>query len=271
MRPLVPPVLRRMFWNPLMAGWILLLLGSMTPPGELPAQSTTDGRRAQAERAELEAALREIEEIMQSRGYSPRIRNAKREEARIIQERLRDGDIQVGDQVTLAVFGEDKMSGTFLVGMGRTLTLPGMPEIPLAGVLRSELRDHLVREIGKQVRNPQVRVQTTIRLSIFGSVGQPGFYQVPAEVMATDAFMLAGGPTGDADLRKVQVRRGDRVIWNQEAFQQAMTSGLTVDQLNLRAGDQLILDQRKRGGVSLQTILGGIGAITSLAFIITRF
>ena len=230
-----------------------------------------DTRRAQATRAELEATLAELEKYAASSGYSSRLRNEKTREAALIRARLQGGDLQVGDQIELNVLNQVALSDTFVVASGRVLSLPGLPDIPLQGVLRSEAQDYLTKQLSRYIREPQVRVRTKIRLSILGSVGAPGFYQVPADVLATDAFMAAGGLAGDADPSKVQVRRGTEVIWNSEALQEAMRQGLTLDQLNLRAGDEMLLDLRKRpGGLNILSIAGAIGGLASTVYFFSQ-
>lgn len=242
-----------------------LLIGSPTPA------RCQDTRRAQATRAELEASLAELEKYAASSGYSSRLRNEKTREAAMIRARLETGDLQVGDQIELQVSGQLAYSDTFTVGSGRVLSLPGLPDIPLAGVLRSEARDYLTTQLAKYIRDPQLRVRTMIRLSVFGSVGRPGFYQVPADVLATDAIMAAGGPAADADPSKVTVRRGNTEILSREALQDAMRQGLTLDQLNLLAGDELVLDLRKRpGGMSVFTILGALGGLASTVYFLSN-
>src|SRR5262245_29333227 len=149
-----------------------------------PYVQAQETRRAEATRAELQASLVELEQYAASSGYSGRLRDQKRREAALIKERLELGDIQVGDSVELAVVGEKDYSGTFPVVAGRVLSLPGLPDIPLKGVLRSEARDYLTGKLATYIKDPQVRVRTTIRLSVFGSVGRPGFYQVPADALA---------------------------------------------------------------------------------------
>ena len=167
--------------------------------------------------------------------------------------------------------GEKEYTGKYSIGSGRVLALPGIPDIPLQGVLRSEAQDYLSKELAKYVRNPQVRVRTMIRLSVFGSVGKPGFYQVPADGLASDAIMVAGGPIQDADPAKAFVRRAGVEIWPREAFQDAIRRGLTLDQLNLRAGDEVVLDPRKRPtGRSVWTILGGVTGLVGSVYFFTR-
>lgn len=243
----------------------LLLVASATA---VRAQSAP---RAQATRTELEATLIELEKYAASSGYSSKLRNEKAREAALIKTRLADGDLQVGDQIDIQVIGQAAFSDSFMVASGRVLTLPGLPDIPLKGVLRSEAREYLTAQLSKYIKDPQVRVSTKIRLSVFGSVGRPGFYQIPADVLATDAIMAAGGPATDADLRKVFVRRGSEQIWPSDVLQEAMRRGLTLDQLNLQAGDELILDPRKRpGGISFITIMGALTGLASTAYFFSQ-
>jgi protein involved in polysaccharide export with SLBB domain len=243
-----------------------LLLGSAAT-----AVMAQDTRRAQATRQELEATLVELEKYAASSGYSSRLRNEKAREATMIRTRLTEGDLQVGDQIDIQVIGQAAYSDSFMVASGRVLTLPGLPDIPLKGVLRSEAREYLTAQLSKYIKDPQVRVSTKIRLSVFGSVGKPGFYQIPADVLATDAIMIAGGPAADVDLAKVFVRRGATDIWPADVLQEAMRQGLTLDQLNLQAGDELVVDPRKRAGsVSVFTVAAAISGLASSVYFLSR-
>jgi len=246
------------------AAW--LALGASAIP-----VSAQDVRRAEATRAELEASLAELEQYIASSGYSGRLRDEKRREVKLIRARLDEGDLQVGDSVDITIVGETTLSGTFSIMTGRILSIPGLPDIPVKGVLRSEARDYFTAQIGKYIRDPQLRVRTKIRLGVSGSVGRPGWYHMPADMLATDAFMMAGGPIGGSDMNKAFVRRGGDVIWPRDSFRDAIQQGLTLDQLNLRAGDELWLDPQGRPrNFNPYTIIGTIGALTSLVYLVQR-
>lgn len=257
---------------------LLLLLASAGIPALASAQAPGiptpitygDGRRAQATRSELEATLAEIQKIVSSPGYSARLRDARSREADLIRERLEIGDLQVGDAIILTVLGEPQFSNTFLIGPGRVLSLPGMPDIPLRGVLRSEAQDHMTAALSKQLRDPQVQVQTNIRLTFSGAVARTGFFQVPADIMPTDAIMtVAGGFAGGADPNRMVIRRQGREIWSREAFQDALLRGMTLDQLNLRTNDEIVV--QAPGRTSWQTIVGALGAVSSITWLFIRF
>ncbi len=252
-------------------GGIIAWLLAVAPLAASARVEAQDLRRAVASRAELQASLVELEQYIASPGYSGRLRGEKRREAAMIRARLEDGDLQVGDQIDLSVVGETALTAIFPVVAGRILSLPGLPEIPLNGVLRSETKDYLTAQIGKYIREPQVRVRTMIRVSVYGSVRNPGFYQVPADALASDAFMSAGGANADVDPNKAFVRRSGEEIWPKDAFRDAMQKGLTLDQLNLRAGDELVLDPKRRGaGFNPYVIIGALGAVSTTIYLLQR-
>lgn len=249
-------------------GVLCLSFAPVCALGQLPTQSA-DARRAQAGRAELDSTLAGLEAIINSPGYSGTLRAAKRREALLIRQRLTDGDIQVGDQIILTVSNEKDYTGTFLVGTGRTLVLPSIAAIELKGVLRSEVQQHIATELARYIKNPEVRAQAAVRLNIFGAVAKPGFYQIPADLLAGDALMIAaGGPSGTADPRQITVKRGGLEIWSAAAFADALSRGLTIDQLSLRAGDEITVGSKPKG--TLTVGIAALGVVSSLAFLLNR-
>jgi protein involved in polysaccharide export with SLBB domain len=248
-----------------LAGWAPIVV-AQTPP--VP-EARLDTRRAQATRQELQETLTRIDSILGSPGYSSRIRDAKKRESALIRDRITEGDLQVGDQVILTVQGEQAFTGTFLVGAGRVLSLPSTPDIPLRGILRSEAQDYITEELKRYVRDPSVRVQTLIRMGILGAVGKQGFYQVPADVLVSDAIMIAGGPAGNADPNRTVIRRGGNVILTEEDVRGAIVNGATLDQLNLRAGDEISVDPKIIQRSKTITILTVTTLLTTTLYFLT--
>src|SRR5690606_34598637 len=103
-------------------------------------------------------------------GYSSEFRQRARQETSLIRDRLVQGDFKVGDVVALTVTGQQDLTNNFTVSQGTdgpVLKLPYVGEVPLKGLLRSELEPALVEHIGRFIREPQVFAQTSIRLQIF--------------------------------------------------------------------------------------------------------
>jgi protein involved in polysaccharide export with SLBB domain len=223
--------------------------------------------RAMVSRAELTAALQEIDGFLAAGGYSSVMRAAKQAQADAIRERLAEGDLRVGDLIRLDVAEVSTFSNTYMVSPTRTITLPGSTEISVAGILRSELEAHLTTQLKKLVRDPSVRVIPTIRLSIFGAVGKPGFVNAPATLLLSDVIQqLAGGPANNVRWNKSQILRGEKVVVDGPEFTTAVNTATTIDQLNLQAGDVIQVDAKPAGG-TMARILAALGGVASIVWI----
>jgi polysaccharide biosynthesis/export protein len=241
----------------------VLALGVAT----VPAQAQTSPRVANPEglhhtRQELQDVLAQLEATAEAPGVSGDMRQHARSTAARVRQRLQEGDFRAGDRVSLMVRGEPEMSGEFTVEPGRTITLPDVGTIELAGVLRSELEDHIRRELGRYLQNPAVQARSMIRVAVVGEVGSPGFFTFPASLVVEDVVMEAGGPTRNANLDRIRIERAGEAIWKDGALQQAMLDARTLDQLNLQAGDRVIVP---RSGTPLLSPRGVLTIVTTSA------
>jgi hypothetical protein len=185
-----------------------------------------------------------------------------------IRQRLRDGDLQVGDRVVVTVTSDAIRRDTAVVRSGPLLELSGMVTVPLAGVLRSELQDRVSTEVLKYVKARQIEVTPLLRVGILGAVAKPGFFAFASDIPLTDAIMGAGGPAANADVNRSFVRRGNQQFRSTAETSKAITSGLTLDQFGLSAGDELVVGQRREFGTG--SVLAITGAMTTLlALVVT--
>jgi len=168
---------------------------------------------------------------------------------------------QVGDRILLIVDGDTTLSDTFTVVAGPAIELPVIGAVSLAGVPRTGIEDHMRRELARYLKDPVVHARALIRLSILGAVTRPGFYAVPTDMVLADALMVAGGPTDEARVEKLRVQRGGTPIWSGAKLQAAIARGATLEDLGLRAGDQIDVP-RGRDPESTVRIVGGIATIT---------
>ncbi|HVH10254.1 MAG TPA: polysaccharide biosynthesis/export family protein [Gemmatimonadales bacterium] len=215
-----------------------------------------------ATRAELEASAARLEQTARSPALGDAARVTAATAAARIRHRLGEGDFTLGDRIFVAVEGEKELSDTFTVGPGRVLAMPVIGDVPLAGVLRSELRAYLTHRLGQNLRDPTVRVSAYVRLSVQGAVAHPGFYGVPAEGLLSDAFMAAGGTTQEADLHKLRIERDGRPLWEGKALTEAIAVGQTIDQAGLIPGDQFVVP--RRGATTVGEVLRFGGFLLSI-------
>jgi hypothetical protein len=217
--------------------------------------------RPSATRAELDSLAARAEVVASSGAVSAQMRAEKQREAAVLRARLRDGDFEVGDRVVLTV-RDSALSDTFAVQPGRTLNLPNLPPLSLAGVLRSELRSHLVAQVGRFVKDTTLRATALIRFGVLGEVARPGYYRLSADIPISDALMAAGGPTARADVPRTVVRRGSKQLLSKRTVRQAMVAGLTLDELNLGPGDEIVVGEKRERGwravASAAALAGGL-------------
>jgi protein involved in polysaccharide export with SLBB domain len=138
----------------------------------------------------------------------------------------------------------------------------GIGDVSLAGVLRSELQQHMTKEVGRIRREPDVVATPLIRLGVLGRVVRPGFYALPVDAPLTDAIMLAGGPAPDGDISRTVVRREGREAHNAAAISKAFAAGVTLDGIDLRAGDEIVVGERRtrnwQGILQATTLIIGV-------------
>lgn len=229
---------------------LVLALGAVPAAAQQQPAQQPSQPRALATRAELDSLLK-----------SGKVSG---DEAAVIRERLKNGDFAAGDRLVLHVLEEPTLNDTFAVKPGGVLVLPNLPDISMNGVLRSEAQAYLAAQIAKYVRNATVTVDPLVRVSILGAVNRPGFYTVRADMLASEVVMAGGGPTGDANLRKTEIRRNGQVVRDDKQLELAFTRGVSLDALNLQAGDEVYVGTKGNARNTIGYVAAISGAILAV-------
>lgn len=216
------------------------------------AQTVATAGPSYESRASLEAEARSAESANRT------------SEALLLHSRLKTGDFQEGDRIVVVLESNPTATDTMQVRAGKVLVFPRMSEVSLEGVLRSELNDTLRRHLSKYLTNPEVRATPLLALSVMGNVRNPGFIYAPADFLLRDLIMRAGGPAPDADVSKTEVRRAGQTIWNVKETRAALTDGLSLDRLHLRAGDEVYVPP-ERHRFQIATVLGIVSTVAALS------
>jgi len=254
--------------------WALpsVIVFALAPALQAQALPTTSSGAPTRSRSVLEALLVEYQQMVQSPAYSQDLKAEARSRADQIRERLEEGDFRLGDAVVLFVENEPDLPGRFSVqssANGPIIMLPVFGEILLRGVLRSELEARITETLSRIIRDPVVRAEGLMRLSVQGAVGAPGFYEVPADILLGQALMEAGGPSSNADLEDLRIERGADILLEGAVLQEELRLGTTLDQLNLQAGDQIVLPAESAGffgTFSLGTVLSLASAVALIVY-----
>ena len=237
----------------------LLLLVAGSSPSNAQALVDDSSRRAMASRRELDSLAKLARASAESAGITAEQRSAFQRYAADAQRRLDEGDFQPGDRIIVDVSGDSTVRDTFTVRPSQVLVLPNLPPIPLHGVLRSELRDHLAAHLHEFVKDTLVRASPLLLVGVLGEVARPGYYRMSLETSLGDALMLAGGPTHDADLTRMLVRRGNRTLIPPREIRTAMVRRVPLVQLGVDDGDELLVAGPRTRNWSLLLQLVGLG------------
>jgi protein involved in polysaccharide export with SLBB domain len=123
----------------------------------------------------------------------------------------------------------------------------------------------------RYIKRPDVQTTSLVRIAVMGSVSKPGYYQLPADLALADAIMMAGGPTTTADVDKTQIKRGSDVVYSSTLLGQEVAKGATLDQLNIRPGDQILIGERhKTNWAVIGTLTGVTVGLISTILVLSR-
>ncbi len=185
-------------------------------------------------------------------------------------QRPASGELKVGDRIVLTVADEPALNDTFTVTTGPAITLPQIGVVPLAGVRRSDVESHLSATIARFIKAPVVSARTLVRVAVLGEVARPGFFALRSDALLSDAITEAGGPTGEAELKKASLTRRGKVLQEGPRLRNSLAIGRTLDDLGMEAGDELMIPRRRDGERTVR-IIGLIVAIPLTALALTRF
>jgi polysaccharide export outer membrane protein len=149
-----------------------------------------------------------------------------------------DYKLDAGDKIRLNVFGEEELSGEFVVSSAGVLSIPLAGDVPAKGRTIQDIQRSVETALrAGYILNPQVsaEVLTYRPFYVLGEVNKPGTYPYAAGLTVLNAVATAGGFTYRGDTRRVYIRRDGSQ--REEAF--AVTSVLQV-----APGDTLRIAER---------------------------
>lgn len=118
------------------------------------------------------------------------------------------------DKVRVNVFGEEALTGEFLVGGSGRISLPLIGEIQAEGLTISELQENIAAALREgYINEPRVNAEVLNYrpFYILGEVNTPGEYPYTNNLTVLNAVATAGGFTYRADTRRVYIKRADGV------------------------------------------------------------
>lgn len=243
------------------------LVGAGSLHAQAPAGSVATMQRAT--RADLAARVAQLEQQVASGTLKGKNAEQANREIAEIKTRLSVGDFQVGDRFVITARMDSVRADTASVRDSLKVTVLNLPDITITGVLRSELDERINAHVARYVRNVTVRTSVLTRVAILGAVARPGFYYASPDRPVSDMVMLAGGPAPNANLNEFEVYRARARLLSSKDSRNAVRSGTTLEQLDIRSGDEFRIPQKRK--INWQLVLQLFLILSSLLFALINF
>ncbi len=155
-----------------------------------------------------------------------------------------------GDVFTMEIVGEKDLPKEYQVASDGSVDLPYLHTVPVAGLEPQQIA-RLVRKLlmEKQFLNDpsvvvQVKEYNSRRVTVMGQVAKPGTFPYTTGLTLIQAMSQAGGPTGIANLDKVNLTRrttaGSRTVVISIG---TIMEGRSAD-IPLQSGDRVFVHER---------------------------
>jgi len=147
--------------------------------------------------------------------------------------------VRPGDVVRIVVWGHQELSGEFPIDENYNLLFPLIGPINVRFLSVAQLRERLNTDLSQLFQRPFIAVTPLFRVAVLGEVLKPGLYSADPTLTVFDLLALAGGPTRDANQKKLQLLRGGENI--HVSVEPATIARSTLRELGVHSGDQLVL------------------------------
>ncbi len=167
-----------------------------------------------------------------------------------------------GDSVKVLVWRNPELSGAFLVAEDGTVRHPLYQAVHVVGIPLDSVQARFGTFLSQFATTPQFVVQSAFRIVVRGEVRNPAAYTVPLETSLGAAIAAAGGPTSEAQLRKVTLVR------DQHTYQLDLSDPAAPWTASpIRSGDQIIIG--RKSNLFFGTILPLVTASAAVASLIS--
>ena len=233
------------------------------------AQPGPSAGAQRARRADLTARVSQLESETAETKLTGDNRTKALSELATLRTRLQQGDFRVGDRFVITIRRDSVRTDTASVRDSLNVTIGTLPDVSLVGVLRSELDATLNKHVATYLLNTTVRTVILTRVAILGEVGRPGFYYAVPDRPVSDLVMLAGGPSTQANLSELEIKRSRTVLVGAKESRRAVKEGRTLEQLDVQSGDEVIIPPKRK--LNWQSILQVFLVVSGLLFTILQF
>ncbi len=153
-----------------------------------------------------------------------------------------------GDILALVISGEVEQFHTLDVTREGFVVIPQVGQVYVANLTMAQLEDQLYVRLGRVYsgvrRTPNATTKfyvsvarlRTIQVFVVGDVVRPGSFQMSSAGTVLTALYAAGGPTESGSFRRVEIRRGGKLLDSLDIYDYLLR-GINRSDIRLESGD----------------------------------
>ena len=149
-----------------------------------------------------------------------------------------------GDELVIRGWGSIDIDVRAVIDRNGMINIPKVGSVPLAGVKISQADAVLENAIKKFYKNFQLSVSLgqlrNITVYVVGQARRPGSYPLSSQSTLVSALFATGGPNAIGSMRKIQLKRGEKIITTLDLYT-FLTQGNTAQDLKLLDGDVIVI------------------------------
>lgn len=135
--------------------------------------------------------------------------------------------LQSGDTLKVTVYGEDALTGPYVINPAGYITMPLVGDIRAADRTKSELEHDITRRYasGKYLEEPKITVDVVSYRPIYilGETLRPGAYPYSSDLNVLTAITLAGGLTYRGSRNSVFIEHAGQDVWQEYPLSASVT------------------------------------------------
>ena len=175
--------------------------------------------------------------------------------------------LRPGDVLQIVVWGQTEYSGSFKVDETGRIPYPVIGAIDTRGKTMAQIRNEIRVALSQIFNAPFVTVTPQFNIAVLGEVRNPGLFSVDPTQTVLDIVAMAGGPNSNGNINKIRLLRGGQTL--DLRLERDRVGALTLQEVGLRSGDQIMVARRGFTGDDLRMLLGILQLALSVAILIS--
>lgn len=178
--------------------------------------------------------------------------------------------LKPGDAIKLSFFNiEDSIKGNYYVEESGRIQFPYIGRVQIVDRDFAEVRSEIIEKYSKLYRNPEINVQSLIRISILGEVGNPGVYYLTGYETISDLLALAGGESSDSKIENTFILRNNtQMKVDLESF---LMGENNIQDIGLESGDKVYVPRTWWVGArDASIVVSGVAVLVTIASLFTK-